>query len=123
MTEYNTLTEKSAFNGWQSITEARIGPALDYSNKPGERIARLKTRKNNTGIVSEVSVFIRTSSGSEQSKLSFGSGGDYHKTLLSRPGMRCTDKNVRELHAQALALWPAAIEEARQHYIDGKDKD
>lgn len=52
-----------------------------------------------------------------------GSGrGDYDRTLIRTPG-RATEKNLRAVHAEALKLVPAVIEEAKAFYAAQAGKE
>lgn len=81
----------------------------------GPRRLAVKTYKINGYLVTHAAVNSYYPGGYEHA-YGLGAGGDFGKYVFRIPGGRATEKTVAAQHAQALAMVPQLIEEARAHY-------
>ena len=114
-----TTVKKHDHYGWQAQTFIALGAAVDAFGKPGERRLLIETCKGygpGKALHSRASVSLHTSDGCYAHAFGLGTGlGDYSRVIL-RSGARCTEKAVRELHAEALLQADACMAEARAWY-------
>jgi len=111
----DTTIEKRK-DGWQAKTYIIIGPAEDHFKRSGERRLCIDTSKAlRGGLVTRASVSLHQGN-SYSHAFGLGTGlGDYSKRVLVT-ATRCTEKAVREQHAQALGQTDALLAEARDFY-------
>lgn len=97
--------------GWEAKTTIGLGVA--------NRILQISTHKGSRGLVTCSSVMK-----SENGILTFEMFGDFSKRVPYN-GVRCTEKTVRELHAQALSVSDLTMAEAAAFYVakDAKDAE
>lgn len=107
---------KNPRSGWEGKSYIIIAEGIDDGMG---RIGTLKlcihTSKANGGLQTRASVSIHFGT-SYTHAFGLGSGlGDYSEKVIVTP-TRCTEKAVREQHAQALTHAPAYFERAQAHY-------
>jgi hypothetical protein len=86
------------------------------------RSLSLHTYKGGRGLIASASVFQESEDGrSITHAIGFGICGDFSKTLARRDGVRCTEKNVRALHEELLAIAPDILKEAQAWYAEGRN--
>jgi hypothetical protein len=112
-----TTYRKHERDGWQARTVADLGPAKDTFGHEGMRQLTVSTSKNTFRRELQASASVSLSMGDHTvHAMGLGTGcGDYSRTIL-RSGAKCTEKNIRALHVEALMRWDAIMAEARAHY-------
>ena len=84
----------------------------------GTRKLAIRTYKYNGKMTTLASVSeYEVSNGFAVTKHLFaGHGGDFSRTMIRRPGVRCTEKNILAQHAEVVAVLPAILAEVMAHY-------
>lgn len=96
-------------NGWKATTEYPMD---------GNRVLSIRTNKGYRGGVStHATVFTDTgTSRTHAFGLANDGSGDYSETTHDKRDCKCTEKSVREQHADALNMVPAILDRAKAHY-------
>lgn len=90
-------------DGWEAKSTIGLGSH--------NRVLIITTHKSDGGVVTQATVNTDQGGGI----LMWEMFGDYSKRTMHK-GVRCTEKTVRELHAQALAVSDLTMSEAAAHY-------
>lgn len=110
-TNTETIVSKGQRNGWTASTRFQMGDAKDHFGEPSKRVLHFSTMKSSRG-----GVFTTARACLERDGMtSFAIFGDYTKTVEQSPA-RCTEKTVREQHAQALGQAESILAEAHAFY-------
>jgi hypothetical protein len=88
---------------------------LDQRTEEGERRLTVSTYKIDATIISRASVSLHRPDGVYTHRIGYGAGGDFSRRIIAQPG-RGTEKAVAAQHAQALAMVPQLLIEAKAHY-------
>lgn len=106
-------------NGWKASTEIEIGDSpADYTGFPAKRILRMTTSKDSRGNISAFAVTCeRRDTGYRYSSECHALFGGYSKKVLAVVNKKATEKQVMAIHQEALASFPAIVEEAKQFYL------
>lgn len=111
-----TTMNKGQRNGWKATTNYPMGETKDHFGRQADRLLHFSTYKDSRGgLTSNAMVCL-----SRDGMISFAIGGDFSKSIL-RTSARCTEKSIREQHAQALMQAEAILAEAHAFY-DAKDQ-
>lgn len=95
-------------DGWQARTEINLNTK--------DRVLVITTSKGSRGLSTHSMVNTKV-----RGFLQWELYGDFSKST-PYPGVRCTEKTVRELHQQALDAQAAVIAEAAAHYVKKEAK-
>lgn len=108
-----TTIGKSFRDGWEAVTAIPLEgiKALSAGDNPGQTVLQIHTYKSYRGLGTHASVMHYQNDGSKTCMMC----QDFSEQVLRSPA-RCTEKSVRELHAQALETVAALMLKVRAHY-------
>ena len=125
---YDVVMKKDPRNGWEAKTLIQLpgliekGSARLPNEEPAPAYLEITTSKNsNGGIRTHAYVGYKTAHGF-RTAISFArgtyaeSGGDYSRSVRSNPKFRCTEKSVRDFHAESLNYVDALLSAVAMHY-------
>ena len=118
--EMTTTAAKSERNGWEAKTIIALPGVIEktFGNEaPAPAQLEITTGKHyDGGIRSRATVVYRTAHGF-RTAIGMGAGcGDYSRGIMSDPKARCTEKKVKEFHAQSLTHIELVLAGIRDHY-------
>lgn len=101
----NTFISKDKRTGWRAETCIKLADGWQLD---------IVTRKGNTGgLVTHVTV-----GRAERGFVTHRLYTDYSRSIIIKPGVRCTEASVTTQHAEALAMWADIDASVREHYDD-----
>lgn len=124
---HDVVMKKDPRNGWEAKTLIQLPGLIEKESarlpneEPAPAYLEITTSKNsNGGIRTHSYVGYKTAYGF-RTAISFGgtyaeTGGDYSRSVRSNPKVRCTEKSVRDFHAESLNYVDALLSDVAVHY-------
>ncbi len=119
MTTTPTTSISRRQNSIQATTLMVLGECLDHRGRLAQRILEITTRKSasSKGLTASAFVYVLSNDGGKSFCIPTSLCGDDRSTCLTAPNtLRCTEKNVRAIHAEAMTQYETLLASVRAWY-------